>query len=67
MSYSYMDPCYNCRKSKTEIDGVVNENPCKDSEKIRTAINDIHMSTDGSHQGSGTVVLSCAKIWPINE
>jgi hypothetical protein len=54
MSYSFMNPCNNCQRR----DG---ENPCKDMEKIQEAINNIHMSRDGSHQGSGNVVLCCYK------
>jgi len=61
MSYSFNNPCYNCKKNKIEVDGITNENQCKDAEKIANAISEIHMSNDGSHQGSGEIVLMCTK------
>jgi len=55
MSYSLMDnQCNWCEKKDAEI-------PCQDSEKIREAISNIHMSNDGTHQGSGAIIIQCNK------
>ncbi len=51
MSYSFINPCYYCEKKDS----------CKDREKIQEAIYDIHQSNDGSHMGSGQIILSCSK------
>ena len=59
MSYGLTTPCWNC-KNWTDP-----EKPCQDSRKITQAIAEIHSSTDGSHQGAGSVILSCHKIHPI--
>lgn len=67
MSYSFNNPCFNCKKAYSEVNGVTNENVCKDPEKIRNAVNDIHMANDGSHQGSGEILIMCTKIDPINK
>lgn len=67
MSYSFNNPCYNCKKNYSEVNGVKNENPCKDAEKINSAIYGIHQSGDGSHQGSGEVLLMCTRVEPINK
>lgn len=65
MSYSFNNPCWNCQKHQN-INGV--ENPCKDEETLRLAINDIHNKTfEEGHQGSGEIVLMCSKLKPINE
>lgn len=55
MSYSFNNPCYNCKKSK-------GENPCEDAKKIRAAMDSIHQSNDGTHQGAGEVLLMCVRI-----
>jgi hypothetical protein len=68
MSYSFNNPCWNCQKHQKHqnIDGV--ENPCKDEETIRNAINDIHQRTfEQGHKGSGEVLLMCSKMLPINK
>lgn len=62
MSYSFSNPCYNCKKYVNMDNNP--ENPCKDEEKIRTAIDSIHASRDGSHQGCGKIVLMCCKMVP---
>jgi hypothetical protein len=55
MSYSFNEnQCNYCERK----DG---DNPCMDNEKIREAISKIHMSQDGSHKGSGMVILQCHK------
>jgi hypothetical protein len=61
MSYSFNNPCYLCAKSKDAV------NPCKDAEKVQESISKIHCSTDGSHQGSGEVLLMCCKVKNIHE
>ena len=67
MSYVITNPCYNCKKQPQSVGGVTNEHPCKDLHKIMDAIQNIHNSNDGSHQGAGQVILFCAKIDPINK
>jgi hypothetical protein len=68
MSYSFNNPCYWCKKNRTEVNGVKNENVlCGDAKKIQDAINAIHMSNDGTHQGSGEVLLMCTKIDSFNK
>jgi hypothetical protein len=52
MSYSVIAPCYYCEK----------KNSCKDLEKVQSAVNSIHNSNDGSHLGSGSVIISCVKM-----
>lgn len=52
MSYVFIQPCYYCEKKEN----------CKDTEKIQKAINEIHTTTDGSHLGSGSVILLCTKM-----
>ncbi len=64
MSYSFNNPCWNCLKHPNA--GA--ENPCKDEEAIRHAVDEIHERTfEEGHQGSGEIVLMCFKIKPINE
>lgn len=50
MTYSLINPCSNCNKKD-----------CKDAEKIQKAILEIHNSNDGTHLGSGSIVLSCCR------
>jgi hypothetical protein len=52
MSYSVIAPCYCCEKKHS----------CKDLEKVQSAVVDIHNSNDGSHQGSGSIIISCNKM-----
>jgi hypothetical protein len=62
MSYSFNNPCSNCKKSKIEVNGVVNEKPCKDAQKIQEAVSLIHSSNDGSHQGGGEILMMCCRV-----
>ena len=57
MSYMYINPCGYCEKKDT----------CKDSDKIQKAISDIHTANDGTHQGSGAIMISCNKSISINK
>lgn len=52
MSYSFINSCYCCEKKQN----------CKDAEKIQKAIAEIHTSADGTHLGSGSIILSCSKM-----
>jgi hypothetical protein len=52
MSYQLLLPCYNCTKNQI----------CKDGTKVADSVNEIHNSKDGSHQGSGSVIIQCVKI-----
>lgn len=56
MSYSFNNPCFNCEK----------QGDCKDAEKIAEAIRAIHMSNDGTHKGSGELLLMCTKVNPVH-
>ena len=67
MSYGITNPCYNCKKQAQSVGGVPNDNPCKDLQKVMDAVNAIHNSNDGTHQGAGQVILLCTKIDPINK
>ena len=63
MSYSFNNPCWNCEK----LAGQNPDGECKDTEKLREAINRIHCDNDGSHKGSGEILLMCSKVKPIHE
>lgn len=54
MSYSFQSVCYNCKKKEV----------CKDHEKIQDRINEIHMSNDGTHRGTGFITLTCSRLEP---
>lgn len=62
MSYSFNNPCFNCKK----LAGQNPDGECKDAEKIREAIASIHMSNDGTHKGSGEILLMCTKVEPVH-
>jgi hypothetical protein len=66
MSYVFNNPCYNCKKSNQVYSDPVNNvhGPCKDEEKIRQAITNIHLAMDGSHQGSGEILMMCVEVEP---
>ena len=59
MSYSYIKPCWNCFKAKTQTtpEGEVK---CTDFEVLQEAITKIH-SNGVNHQGGGSIVLMCDK------
>lgn len=61
MSYSFMAPCYNCKKRK-RINMVTEEveGTCTDYDTQRAAIDKIHSTKpEEGHQGSGAITLMC--------
>ena len=57
MSYSLTAPCWHCIKRVSEK----NPEGCTDYDQIQEAVNKIHSTTDGHHQGSGTILLGCER------
>jgi hypothetical protein len=53
MSYSYINPCWSCKKNET----------CKDYGEIQNAITKIHERTyEEGHKGGGSIVLACCRM-----
>lgn len=52
MSYSFNNPCYQCAKNAQ----------CKDAQKIQEAVYQIHNSNDGTHLGSGQILMMCVNL-----
>lgn len=63
MSYSEIAPCWNCGK-KGDQEGT---GKCTDLLKIQEAMNKIHSTTDGGHQGSGSIILMCNQRVPTGD
>ena len=52
MSYSFNNPCYQCAKNVE----------CKDAQKIQESVYQIHNSNDGTHLGSGQILMMCVNL-----
>lgn len=57
MSYSFNNPCWNCKKHPD----------CTDAKKVQDAVTDIHsdpkgLNDEAGHCGSGEIILMCTRL-----